>query len=210
MSYPAVYSWPVPAAAAVAQTQTLGGAGSLVLNGTFASAGVVVFPSFARAISLTSANNLGAVQFTVTGTTNGAMVFEAIAGPNNNTVQTTVIFDAVTSITTNNAAAAVSAGTGTIGRTHWFFHNYHAVVPSLTVQVNITATINYSFATTLMDIEGVPDANIVKFNPVTDLTNATTSVMDGYFIPARYSSITVNSSNATGALTAIFLQQGIL
>jgi hypothetical protein len=210
MSHPVIYSWPVPSATAVAQEQTLAGAGSLVLNGSFASGGVVVFPSFARTISLISANDLNGVQFTVTGTANGAIVSETIAGPNNDRVETTVIFNAVTSITTNNAAAAVSAGTGTKGRTAWFLHNYHAVVPYLAVQVNVIATINYSFVTTLINVEGIPDANIISFNPIADLTNATADKMDGYFIPARYSSITVNSSNDTGALTAIFLQQGIL
>lgn len=209
MAHPVVLNWPLLDTEAIALTQTLGGAGNLSLNGTLASSGFVTFSGFTRTVILDSNNNLSGVQFTITGTTNGLSVVEVIAGPNNNFVQTTAIFDVVLSISANNAAAGISAGIGTTGRTHWVKSNYHSTVANMGIQVSVTGTINYSFSTTLDEVQGISEDNITSFTPVTDLENETTNKLDGYFVPTHYSNITINSSDETGVLTATFLQQGI-
>ena len=119
------YNW-IPALGnetAVCATQVLAGAGNLVLNGTFANTqypgviNVLAIGGTSRSISLTSANNLAGVNFVVNGYQNGVAVTSGnIVGPNANTVYlNVVIFDVVTSITANGAAAGISVGIGKIG-----------------------------------------------------------------------------------------------
>jgi hypothetical protein len=111
--------WPAQDLQGVALTQTLGSAGNLTLNGTYSAppSPTINFLSsgFIPNVSLTSVNNLSAVNFTISGVQNSTLVTETIAGPNNNTVYTTNAFDIVSSISTNGAVTAVSAGTGLNG-----------------------------------------------------------------------------------------------
>jgi hypothetical protein len=113
----------VPAAAGttnVAPLQTLAAAGTLTLAG---GAGTVYAQSYTgawrttmdvpRVVSLTSANDLSGVQFTVTGhDAYNQRMAQTLNGPAANTVSTQKAFKSVSSITTNGAATAVSAGAG--------------------------------------------------------------------------------------------------
>jgi len=125
MSSPRVYNWPIPAAQAVCATQTNNtivcatqntvGAGNLVINGTAASNGTVSFGSTPTTISLSSANDLSGVNFTVTGTYNGSVVTSvATAGPNNNTVLVAQAFNTITNIAVSGAVNAVQVGVTSI------------------------------------------------------------------------------------------------
>lgn len=210
MARPVVLTWPIPDAQAIAQTQTLAAAGSLTLNGSLASEGNVSFPGFARRVSLTSVNNLAGVNFTVTGTYNGLATSEVLAGPNNNTVQTLTPFEVVTRITANNAAAAVSAGTGTVGRTRWFVRNAYAPVGAMGIQVVVAGAITYSFITTLQEVSGRADAQIATFAPVAALTAQNANGHASFTDPVLYAAISITASGADGSLEAIFLQQGML
>lgn len=93
---------------AVAPAQQLSGAGDLNLT----SVGVNDGSNLATTVSLTSAANLSAINFTITGTDeSGAVVSEVKAGPNANTVETTQTYQTVTSISANAAVGSdVSAG----------------------------------------------------------------------------------------------------
>lgn len=205
-----VYRWPAPSNVAVAALQTLVAAGNLSINGTFAvsvngGTSSVTFNDYSRVVSLTSANNLSGVNFTVTGTLNGAVVSETIAGPNVGTVSTTQLFNTVTSISASAAAAAVSAGIGATGNTAWFNSDTYLQVSAMTIQVVVTGAITYTFATTLDDVNTITAPT--SFAPIPTMLAATTNRLDAYFFPARYSNITVNSG--TGSLVATFLQQGV-
>lgn len=210
MAHPIVYSWLAADTVGVANTQTLGAAGSLILDGTLLIASsmrpYISFNGVSRTVSLTSVNNLGGVNFTITGYLNGTLQSETRVGPNNNTVYTTALFDTVTSITTSAAAAAVSAGSGTTGRTHWYDYNYHATVIGFTAQAVVTGTITYSFETTLDDVNTVAAPTVAT--PIAGMTAATTTQYAVYNNTMRYCCIHITAAT-DGALAITFLQQGI-
>jgi hypothetical protein len=210
MANPMIYNWPTPTTQAISQTQTLGSAGNLMINGSLAGGGQVIFMGFARTVSLTSTSNLSAVNFTITGTINGITITDVIAGPNNNTIESDLIFDTVLSIATSAAAANVSAGIGTTGRTQWFHHFHNNISPDFSVQVSLISLINYSFVTTLTDVKFNLTANIPLFTPIPAMTTATINQLGSYTVPSRSSAIQVNTSNSTGSFTAIFIQQGVI
>lgn len=124
------FVFPSPRGTEICALQTLGAAGSAALNGTLSNAtqtvASFVLKGYCRSLAITSANNLSAINFTATGTQNGVTVTEVIAGPNNNSVYGTVLFDEITSITTSGAAAAFSIGGGLAG-----FFNVITVDPYL-------------------------------------------------------------------------------
>lgn len=220
----AVYTWTASDAAAVAALQTTAGAGSLVLNGTLtrgnASRGpiIVSFGTVSRTVSLTSTNNLSAINVTVTGKLMGNIVTQTIAGPNNNTVSTTQFFDTVTSVTVSGIVTAMSVGSGTTGQTQWFPYDIFATHPSLTAQADVTGTVAYSFAATLDDV--VTNANPTVFDGIvmpkpagvatgdyeTVMNGATTSQMASISYPIRYCCFIVA---ATGSIVFSLLQAGI-
>lgn len=206
---PRVITWPIPSATSIAALQTLGAAGSLTLNGSLLQPGynTVVFQGYTRTITLTSGNNLSGVNFTINGVLNNSPLSEVLAGPNANTVTSVHIYDAITSITTDGAAAAVSAGTGTTGRTSWISGDYDLNPPNYSVQAIRTATINYTLFLTLDDPNTVATPSV--FSPIAALTGATTSQFASFTNPINYMNVTINSSDATGALVVTFLQEGI-
>lgn len=110
------YSFPVGNTTDVCLLQTLAGTGSLVLNGNLVNLvnGQLSFieKGYSRQLSLTSANNLSAQQFTINGIQNGVPITENIAGPNANTVYSTEVFDTIISISVNGAVNGISIGTG--------------------------------------------------------------------------------------------------
>lgn len=207
MAIPAVFTWPVPDTQAISLTQTLVAAGNLLINGNLSFNSSVALQGIGRTVSLTSTGNNSGVNFTITGTRYGRPVTETRAGPNVNTVETTAIFDTITSISVNGAVTAVSAGTGSTGETNWYNSNYHATVLGMTIQVGATAAITYSFQTTLDDVQ--INSTPTVSTPVVNLTAATTTQIGFYNNSTRYSKIVITASDLTGSLVATFLQQGI-
>lgn len=208
---PRVITWPAPSNVSIAALQTLGAAGNLTLNGPLVLPGAnnppIVFPGYTRTVTLTSLNNLGGVNFTINGVLNNAPLTEVLAGPNNNTVTSVNIYDAIISITASAAAAGVSAGTGSTGRTKWISADYDMLVGNISVSVVVSNTINYTLSITL------DDPNIVTspalFQPFPSMTGATTNQLGTFTYPTNYMVVTINSSGTTGSLVATFLQQGI-
>lgn len=209
-----IYNWPLTSTTAICALQTLAGAGAASINGALAtpagpmgSAYQVVLGEIGRTVSITSANNLAGVNFTIAGYLNGAAVSTTIAGPNATTVYTTAVFyDVITSVTTNAAAAAFSVGTGTTGVTHWFNSDQYQNALGLGIQVVVGGTITYSFLTTLDDPSTVTTPT--SFTPIAAMTAATTNQLGSYLSPTRNSRIAVTASDGTGTLTATFTQQG--
>lgn len=224
MARPIVYNWIAADAQAVCLTQTLAAAGSLTINGTLSTGAAVnitglssqppavaVFDKLSRFVSIASANNLSAVNFTVTGTYNGATVSQTIAGPNGPAVVTTQLFQTVTSVTSSAAAAAVRVGTGQTGSTQWFsFNTYATGQPSTTVQVDVTGTITYTFEITMDDVNIIPEANISTFAPVGGMTNATTDSLASVENSYAYGRIRVSASTGAATLRAQIIQQGVV
>ena len=103
----------------IAQDQTIGGAGNLVLNGALVTDGVAIAGA-GQQVQLESVANLSAINFTITGTSTDSVdnqtVSETIAGPNAGTTATTLYFKTVTQI-------AVSAAVGTDVKAGWVAAN---------------------------------------------------------------------------------------
>lgn len=225
MSKPISISWPLLDLQAVCLNQTLGAAGNLIINGTLSSNPNLInvraeFPKICRQITIQSAGNLAGVQFTITGIgDNGYPKTATIAGPNANTVNTgTNLFSTVNSVSTNGAVATnVRVGTGSVGATQWILSDHYKSFFQTAVNVVVTGTINYSFQSTFDDpttnaaynikypIDGV---TVLTVPTATPMIAATVSCLAHYDLPANYSRIYINSSDATGALAINILEQG--
>lgn len=217
-----IYTWAAASATAVAQLQTTAGAGSLLVNGSLSTgtggAQRASFGNVSRTVSLTSTNDLHLVNVTITGILQGAVVSSTIAGPNSNTVYTTQLYDTVTAISVNGAVTAMSVGSGTTGNTWWSVFDYYRPYPSLSVQVVVTGTINYSFQTTNDDVTVVAtpfvNTGLVIPNPgnvdayQTVMSSATASAFAYFSYPVQYCNVIVNSAT-TGSLVFKLIQQGI-
>ncbi len=225
MSQPRVFTWPAASTNAICLSQSIFGAADLILNGalvvpisanpqTIASTLHAPFPGITRTVSLTSANDLSLVNFTIRGTYYGIDISETIAGPNNDTVYTTYQFDSVTYVHGSAAAAAVSIGTGTTGQTKWNLVNYNQSGgggATFGIQVIVSGTINYSYLDTLDDVNYAiqHDLPITSFRTIADLTSKTASAYVAYSGYARYQAVDVNSST-DGSLVITLAQQGIV
>lgn len=130
--------------------QQAGGASALVLNGADVSGGVASFAAageyerVAYRLSLESTGNLSGVDFTITGTdAEGKALVEVIAGPNNNTVETTGYFRTVTSIAVDGAVGTnVEIGPVDEFVTAPFCLDLYS--SNTTVAVDISGTIDYT------------------------------------------------------------------
>lgn len=213
---PSVYTWDAQNLNAICALQNTAGAGNLILNGT----GIVSnadngFPAFtyasvSRTISLTSANNLSGANFTITGIYRGSAQSETIAGPNANTVETTVYFDSVTQVSVNGAVNGIQVGTGTTGFTRWFWKDNNRSISGTSIQAEVlNAAVNYTFQLTLDDVQS--DADPITFSPLGNFVNATTSQFGGdlSIVPFTFCRLFMNSSDATGSLRFTVLQSGI-
>ena len=158
-----VISYAAASAVSIAALQTLGTAGSLTLNGPLAKAynpmtGVVDNAPLTQVatllqqgrVTLTSANNLSAVTFTITGTDSGGnVVSETIAGPNASTVTSAKSYSTITSIRTNGAVTAVSVGTANYGETNFLPTDIYVRNQLLAIQVDVlSGAPNYSMTFT--------------------------------------------------------------
>lgn len=134
----------------IAASQTLGSAGDLTLNGALISNGEYSHTT-AQQVGITSAGNVSAVNFTVYGVgydSNGLLdesLSETIAGPNANTVETSVFFKKVTRVAADAAvASAVTVGPVDEAVSQPIVLDYYDGFPvTLDVTLSTGATINY-------------------------------------------------------------------
>lgn len=239
MARPTRILWPTPDSRAVCLPQTLAAAGNLLINGTLSvneqitggtnssleSLYLANFPGITRAVTLTSTGNLSGVNFTITGYIDSVRTASVtIAGPNNNTVSTAdivpaVYFTKVTNIYADGVVGTnVMAGTGTSGATLWFRNDYNRIKSDLMVYVDVIGTVNYTFQTTLDDVDQISTPTTISpidgltiptFPAATSMSGATVSVAANYTWPTNASRIFINSSAGNGDLSIWFLQQGI-
>lgn len=127
------YYWPKASLDAVALLQVGSPDDPVNLNGKLANyfTNQISFidAGFSRTISITSANDLSAITFTVSGLQNGVPVTEDITGPNNDTVQGALSFDIITSIFLDGVAIDFSIGTGSVGYLPIIYFNIQAATP---------------------------------------------------------------------------------
>ena len=206
-----VTAGPLAAASAnnICLSQTPAAAGALTLNGALVVSGVAVMDN-SRRVLITAAGNESAKTFTVTGIgANGNTVSETITGPNATTAQSVLDYKTVTSITISAAAAgAITVGTSGVGGSKWVV--FDAFAPSMiSIQCNVTGTINYTVQTTLNDpydpITPVAPASVVWVNSSdTAVVSATATQQSNFMFSPIYARILINSG--TGSVAATFLQ----
>lgn len=207
---PVTFDWPASDADGVALAQQLAGAGNLILNGVLVgsvqpgAAPSVKLPGIQRLITLISAGNLSAVNFTISGRDlYGNAVSETIAGPNANTVATTIQFHVVTSIAANAAVGSdVTAGTGNTGSTNWYVTDYWKTPFSVGYQVDITGTVDVDLKYTLENVQA--DQTPLAF----DIAAAIAADAAGVFsTPCRGIQADVQSTT-TGSFVLTLIQAG--
>lgn len=222
MAIPATYTFAAADTAAICALQTTGGAGSFVINGTLANSNnppgqanrATLTGAFGRVISLTSAGNISAVNFTITGTDiYGRTVSETRAGPNANTVETTQQYYSVTSVTVNGAVGTnTSVGTGSTGSTRPYRGSTGSTPANYALYGVVSGTINWTVQDSPTNIEsllsggGAPSGVIWINHPTLAAQTATAS--SNYAFPVSWVRCVINSSSG-GTLDFTITQAGI-
>lgn len=132
----------------VCASQTIVNGTALKLNGTFSDAinsqVVLLDQGYSRTITIVSTNNLSAITFTILGVQNGVTITEnLVGGTANTTVESTLIYDKIISITPNGSTTAVRVGTGYKGFIGLIpLNNNAGILPSAISLSNPSSTIN--------------------------------------------------------------------
>ena len=163
-------------------------AGTGITSGTApdGSGSTVLVMDTPRAVSLTSTANLSAINFTITGFDQyGQKMTQTIAGPNNNTVNTSKAFNSVLSIVPNTTDGThnVTAGTADIFGLPWLCAKPEYVM-SLKWNGQITQ-----------------DGGVFTPGDTTSPATASTGDVRGTYAPS-------SASNGTKRLTLIFHMDG--
>lgn len=212
---PVVYNFIATDASYVCASQTLVTAGNLIINGTGRNPakynGEVIIPGgFERQLTITSAGNISAVSFTVTGLSmRGDAQTEVIVGPNATTVTGVLYWKEIYQIRgSGNVGTAITIGIGSVGQSNPFLADYYTTLDAISTQVDVTGTINYTAQITLDN----PQTNAAPLwfsHPTAALVGATTDQLGLLSTPVVAQRILVNSSSG-GSLVATIMQQGIL
>ena len=114
-----------------------------------------VFPNLARTLTLTSSDNLSAINFTIYGTDQfGNSIFETLAGPNDTTVTSVNKYNTVTSIVSSGVYTNFSIGSGDTGTFQWIKFNTFNIDPNITIAAEVVGPINYSINQTVDSLGG--------------------------------------------------------
>ncbi len=139
----------------IALTQSLAGAGNLVLNGSTVSGGVATLDT-QRRISILSSGNDSGLTWTLYGANDaGAAITEAVAGGNAVAVVTQQDFKTITRIAGSGATAGtIQVGTNATGSTPWQVPNAHITPFELEIAtVLLSGTATWTIEYTLDDVK---------------------------------------------------------
>lgn len=189
----------------IAQAQQTVGAADLTLNGALVAGGVAQLDA-QRKVGIASAGNLSAVTFTVYGTDQaGNSISESLAGPNNNTVSTTLDFYTVARVAVSGAVGTnVTVGTTGVGASAPIPLDQYISPFNVSIGCTVTGTIDYTVQYTF-------DAVFASAGPFTwtnhaDLT-AQTATADGTYI-SPVSATRVLTNSGTGSVAMNVMQAG--
>ena len=194
---------------AICASQTPGGAGNLLINGTLASGGVATMAA-QQIIGITSAANLSGITFTITGTDDaGRTISEVLTGPNIATVQSVFNYRTVTRIAVSGAAAgALTVDTLQTGASLEVVVDRYISPTSISIGVEVTGVINYSIQWTLDDVFGGAPGPFSWFAGAANLTNATTTQAGSIVSPV--SAIRIVNNSGAGTAKLIVQQAGLV
>ena len=193
----------------VFQNQTLGGAGSFILNGAGVTSGQWVTPDlFAKQIGFASTGNISGVNFTISGyedRNKTILISETIAGPNNNTVETTNYFYSIQSISasgavgTNTKAGPVDEAISQIIPIKRSYSDKSERQVGLTFIV--TGTINYTVQQTNDDVQSLTDRTFNWLDTDdTNVVSATASKNSNYIAIPQAMRVKINSYSSGAEL----------
>jgi hypothetical protein len=184
---------------------------NLIINGNLANSGIVSFitDGYSRQLSFTSLNNLSATNFTIYGTQNGVEISEVVAGPNNNTVYSTLVYDVIIAISSSGIVSQVAVGTGyngfftlinptLVGLTNF---NYNFTLGS-TYGTNVIGTTVYGTLTNIIN-NGTTFANIIANNVGTLYTIKAFGNQSFYMYPNNTTLLTSILIQLTGSTSTI-------
>lgn len=191
-------------------SQTPGvGAGSLVINGAAAAGGVATLDT-QRVVGLTSAGNLSAATFTITGTNDdGATISESLAGPNANTVSTVNNYKTVSSITfsAGPGAVALTVGTTGVGASKPIVLDQYISPFNPAFVAEVTGTVNYDVQYTYDDLFDPAGQGSLNWFSIAALTAQTTTKDSALTAPV--SGVRVKINSGAGSVKLIAKQPGI-
>jgi hypothetical protein len=193
----------------IALSQTPGAAGALTLNGALVTGGVAVLPTPQRILA-TSADSTHVL--TIVGQTSTGTALTETLALNGTTVQSSLDYAKVTSITINAAAtAAITVGTNGIASTPWVRLDEWAN-SECSIQCNVSGTVNYTVQVTDDDPNSPTDPvapSAVTWLATNDpnVVGATTSQQTNFFFSPTFARVLLNSG--TGSVTAKFIQYNV-
>ena len=193
---------------ATSQTPT----SSLTLNGALVTNGIAYLPSPQRVL-ITTADSTHS--FTIKGTTpTGASLSEIIPAFASASAYSALDYSTVTSVTISGAAtAAVTVGTNGIASTPWVRLDEWAN-SYVTVQVDVTGTVNYTVQGTMDDPNQVwgtaplPEAVNWINSGDTNAVNQTASIATNFLFAPTYVRVLLNSG--AGSIQARFAQADVV
>jgi hypothetical protein len=194
----------------IALNQTTAGAANLTLNGSLVSGGVATLDK-PRQILITNVGNDSAITFTVYGTWfDGQSISETVQGTNGSSVATTLDFATVTRVATSAATSVsgVTVGTNGVAGSRWI--RFDDFAPGqITVQGNVSGTVNYSVQTTLNDpndpFTPVAIGSVVWLDALDANIVSESAAKSGYIAYAPvYARVLLNSGSGSASIT--FLQ----
>ncbi len=190
----------------IAEDQTTGGAGNLVLNGALCDLGTAgqfdIADSYSSGIggvriSLESAGNLSALTFTVTGSNqDGIVTTEAITGPNAGTVESTVYWSQITEIAVDGSVGTnVEVGTVDEVITKTVPINWRDWEPFTVAVAGLSGTVQF-------DIDETFDRSDIQepVNWVTNQSNQTADLTASLTRHARATRLVVDSYSSGAEL----------
>jgi hypothetical protein len=187
----------------IAQAQQLVGAGSLTLNGALVVSGVAQLTQ-QRKVGISSTGNLSSVTFTVYGTNEaGISISESLAGPNNNTVSTTLDFLTVTQVAASGAVATdVTVGTTGVGASAPIPLDLYLDPFNVSLFIDVTGTVDVTAQYT-GDNDVLTSVGPFTWFNHTDLTNETSDSVGTIISPVTAVRLVTNSGTGTAELTVL-------
>lgn len=192
----------------IALAQTLGGAGSLVINGALASGGVATIPAPSQ-VTLASTGNISAVNFTITGTDNrGQVVSEVLAGPNNNTVTSVGTYATITSIAASGAVGTnITSGNAATGASRVAVLDHHLNPFNVSLFLEFSGTANATVQYTGDPVLNATNIDSLNWFNHTDITSKTSLTQGTLISPVE--AVRVINNSGTGTVTLRIRQSGI-
>jgi hypothetical protein len=192
----------------IAQSQSLGAAGNLTLNGSAASGGVATLDT-QRRVLITSAGNDSGISFSVFGATDsGTAIQETVTGANAGAVATNQDFATVTLVAASGATAStVQVGTNSTGSTRWLLTDQHLTPGNISLGGTVSGSVTYVAEYTYDDFLNLAAGAYPLPRTVLGLTNVTTSTDAQLGYPVKGVRLTINAG--TGAVTLTVTQAGL-